>query len=206
MKFIPFFKLSLIFFVFQLATAQEQEHIAFLIPKELKESANAVVRNENIIITIDDFNKYTVQEKRTITILNKFGDNYSDYYHFYDDHEHIKKIEAIVYDAMGNEIKKFKKRDFADISAAGSDLYTDNRIKYIEYTPTSYPYTFEFYLEYTSSSTAAIPAWYPLKGFYISTKSSEYTIKNPKKLPFKVKPITLKVTTTKKRFQTLKLH
>ena len=187
MKSTLLFKLLLIVFITQSITAQEQKHIALLIPKELKEDANAVVRNEDITITIDDFNRYTVQEKRTITILNKFGDNYSDYYHFYDDYENIKKIEAVVYDALGNEIKKFKKRDFTDVSAAGNNLYTDNRVKYIEYTPTSYPYTFEFYFEYTSPSTAAIPVWSPLKGYYISVENSNYKIENPKELPFKSK-------------------
>ena len=168
--------------------SQSSELSVYSIPADLKENANAVVRNSSIEITIDDFDKMVVYEKKIVTVLNKLGNSDAGIYQHYDDDTKITELSALIYDAFGNEIKKFKERDFLDVSAVdGGTLYSDSRVKYIDYTPVSYPYTLVFESEYKTSSTGFIPTWFPINGYYVSVENSSYILKNPKSIPWRKK-------------------
>tara|TARA_R110001592_G_scaffold209127_6_gene460276 strand:- start:2944 stop:4923 length:1980 start_codon:yes stop_codon:yes gene_type:complete len=150
---------------------------SLLIPKELKENANAVVRNNQTIIDVLDKDDMIITVDRTVTILNKIGDRNVDAAVGYDDNSDIKKLEAIIYDAFGNEIKKIKKNDFVDVSAVdGATLYSDSRVKYLDYTPISYPYTVHFYFEKKTSSTGFLPNWNPIEGYFVSVENNSYQV------------------------------
>ncbi|QRM90987.1 DUF3857 domain-containing protein [Lacinutrix sp. WUR7] len=117
--------------------------------------------------------------KRIVTILNKEGDSKQRTYQYYDKNTNIKRLEARIYNAQGEEIKKFKEKDFLDVSAvSGGTLYSDNRVKYLKYTPISYPYTIQFEAEVVYKSTAFLYGWRPVEGFYASTEKAEYKITN----------------------------
>ncbi len=178
-----------LFFLFTLNTfSQISELTTFTIPPELKEDANAVVRNNITEITIEDVNRMVVTKKMVVTVLNKLGNSDAGIYESYDNDTKITNLSAIIYDAFGNEIKKFKERDFTDVSAVdGGTLYSDSRVKYIDYTPISYPYTLVFESEYRTSTTGFIPWWIPVNGYYVSVEKSSYTLKNPKAIPWRIK-------------------
>lgn len=168
-----------LFFVFGKISSQEIPLASFLIPEELKENANAIIRNESTRITITAVDKMTVKKSRTITVLNKLGDRYIRAYAGYDNDTKITSLSAEIYDAMGVRIKKVRKKDFLDFSAVdGGTLYSDNRVKHLEYTSTKYPYTVKFEYEYTSSSTGFIPRWRPMDWYYIGVEKSSYQIVN----------------------------
>ncbi|MBG7613513.1 DUF3857 domain-containing protein [Polaribacter sp. BAL334] len=163
---------------------------ALLIPKELKENANAVIRNEQIVINILAVDEMVVSEKRTITILNKLGNSSAAMYQHYDNDTKITKLSAIIYDAFGKEIQKYPKGKFSDASAVdGGTLYSDSRVKYLEYTPTTYPYTLVFESEYKTSSTGFIPGWVPINRYFVAVENSEYKILNTPKIPWRKKNI-----------------
>jgi len=186
-------KPSLIFFlsiISFLSNAQDLSLSVLSIPKEMKENANAVLRNEQIDITILAIDEMLVSQKRVVTILNKLGDADANIFEHYDNDTKITKLSAIIYDALGNEINKYSKTKFSDISAVdGGTLYSDSRAKYLEYTPTTYPYTLVFESEYKTSTTGFIPWWFPIDGYFISVENSSYTIHNPKLIPWKNKKI-----------------
>ena len=122
--------------------SQKLEYSSFLIPAELKEDANAVVRNSVIEIAIEDVDKMTVSKREVVTVLNKLGISDARIAESYDNDTKITKLSAVIYDAFGNQIKKYKERDFLDVSAVdGGTLYSDSRVKYVDYTPFAYPYT-----------------------------------------------------------------
>lgn len=167
--------------------AQNTNLIAFTLPPELKKDANAVIRENNIEITIEDIHKMVVKERRVTTVLNKLGNKHIDTYLNYDNDTKIINLTAKVYNSFGKEIKKFSKNKFIDVSAVdGGTLYSDARVKYIEYTPTEYPYTVIVEKEYKTSSTGFIPKWYPQDAFYLSVQRSEYTIHNPQNIETRV--------------------
>jgi len=182
--------LFILFLYFSLHSFSQSEAVynSFSIPLELKTKANAVVRFEKKTVEILDFDRIKVMEKRIVTVFNKYGNRHVNAVQYYDDHREIEDIEAHVYDASGEEIKKFKERDFTDASAVSEiSIYEDDRIKYMKYIPNDYPYTVEYTSEVTFKSTAFFPNWQPINGYYLSVQKSEYEILNTAGVELKVK-------------------
>ncbi|MAZ73457.1 MAG: hypothetical protein CMC70_09960 [Flavobacteriaceae bacterium] len=181
-----FFRSLLLFFLI-LNSSVFGQYAVKDIPKNLKNGVSAVVRNQESIITLDAYNSMTYQYKKAVTVFNRNGDNVANTSVRYDNERSFKILEVKVFDGNGEEIKKFKKRDFIDVSASGNNLYTDDRVLYVEYTPRSYPYTLEFVFEYKTSSTAFMPAWNPVQNYEVATQKSSYTLHNPHQVPLAVK-------------------
>ena len=166
----------------------EDVYISLLIPTELKTKANAVVRYESKTVEILGHNEISVKKKRIVTIFNKYGDRHTNAVEYYDDLREIKEMEAHIYDASGEEIKKIKERDFTDASAVSSiSIYQDDRVKYLKYVPLNYPYTIEYTSEVIYNSTAFFPDWRPITGYYVSVEHAEYKIINTAGVELKVK-------------------
>lgn len=157
--------------------AQDNIYSSYTIPEDLKKNANAVVRNNDIVISLKRRNLMVTTEKRIVTVLNEKGNRHVQAYSGYDKHQKIRKIEAVIYDQNGKEIKKIKKKDFIDQSAVdGGTLYSDSRVLYLSYMPVSYPYTIEFTCETESPNTVFIPSWIPITSYYLSIERDAYTL------------------------------
>lgn len=169
-------------------SSQGNLHASFSIPANLKENANAVVRSSQLDITINSVDDMTVYEKRIITILNKEGNSNIDAFVHYDNNVKIKTLEVLVFNQSGAVIKKVKKNDFKDVSAVdGGTLYSDSRVKYLEYTPISYPYTVEFVCEINTKNTAFIESFTPVNDHFLSVENSSYTINFPSDITIRTK-------------------
>jgi len=169
-------------------SSQENIIANFLIPSNLKENANAVIRSSELNISINAINNMSVIEKRTITVLNKEGDKHTNAHVYYDNNVKIKVLEAFVYNQFGTLIKKIKKTDFKDVSAvSGGTLYSDSRVKYLEYTPISYPYTLVFNCETSTSNTAFIEPFMPITDYFLSVENSFYSVSFPAEIPVRSK-------------------
>lgn len=176
LKMRLFFPLTVLFFT-QLLLSQNSSYQSLLIDKTLKDDANAVVRLDEVTIHLNSIQDMVIHKKRVVTVLNKLGDDFVYAREWYNNSVKIASIQAIVYDQLGNEIEKFKQKDFKDVSAVGGGtLYSDSRVLYLEYTPVTYPYTVEFSVETKTKNTGYIPSWYVLDGFLISTEHSKYVI------------------------------
>ncbi len=163
---IPFFCLS-----------QEEYYSSLTIPEALSSHANAVVRKNDVVVSLNSPKEMVVVVKRIVTILNKEGNKHVDAYAHYDNNIKIKSINALIFDAKGKQTKKIRKNDFVDVSAVdGGTLYSDSRLKFLGYTPINYPYTVEFTCETVTNNTAFIQAFTPLEGYYVSTENSSYTL------------------------------
>lgn len=172
------------------AFGQKLEYSILTIPDSLKQNANAVLRNSEMNISIPTQNTMTIKSKVITTVLNELGLKNLDLYENYDKNRKIVKIEAIVYDSFGKELKTFKKKDFRDVSVAdGISVFNDNRALYIDYTPINYPFTVVFETEIETSNTAFIPAWSPIDNFLVSTQKTSLTITFSPDLNLKTKEI-----------------
>ncbi|GAA4893670.1 hypothetical protein GCM10023311_17820 [Flaviramulus aquimarinus] len=179
-----------IFILFIVSTAFSQENLytSITIPENLKQHANAVVRLNDVQITLKSSSEMHIVEKRIITVLNKKGNDNVDAYAHYDNNVKIKNLEALVFDDLGKEIKKIKKNDFKDVSAvSGGTLYSDSRVKYLEYTPITYPYTIEFNVEVTNRNTAFIQPFIPIDDTFLSVEKSIYTLSCPEGITIRKK-------------------
>ncbi|MBP2283277.1 transglutaminase-like putative cysteine protease [Flavobacterium sp. CG_23.5] len=127
-----------------------------------------------------------IKTKRVVTVLNEKGLGAIQASEYYSKTASIKSIEAVVYDVLGNEIKKIKRKDFRDQSAvSGSTLFSDDRIIYLNYTPIQYPFTVIFESELETSNTAFIPQWYPVADYFVSIEKSILNVSYPPDLGFK---------------------
>ena len=175
-------------FTCNLIFSQENTYASTLIPDELTEDANAVVRNSIIEITIKGIDKMVVYEKEVVTVLNELGNVDARIAKGYNNDTKITKLSAKIYDALGKQIKKYSKRKFSDVSAiSGETLYSDERVKYVDYIPVAYPYTVVFESEYKNSSTGFIPRWLPTKEYYVGIEKSQYKLNNPLKIIVRTK-------------------
>lgn len=159
---------------------------ALLIPEDLKDNADAIVRLDQMEVEIRSLQDMVLRSKRIVTVLNRNGNRFVQGYGGYDNSRKLKKIEAVIYDAIGKEVKKVKMRDFKDVSAVqGGTLYSDSRVKYLEHTPTTYPYTVVIEKETQTKNTVFVPNWYFMDGYGVSTQKSSYKIScsDPSMLP-----------------------
>ena len=183
---ISVFALCFLFSI--LTSAQKSDYSITKIADSLKENANAVIRLNKIDITIVSQRNMNIKTQRIVTVLNEKGLNDTDAYQHYDKTTSIKNIEAIIYDALGNEIKRIKRKDFKDQSAvSGSTLFSDSRLLYLEYTPVFYPFTIVYNCELETSTTANIPSWYPLRGYFVSVEKNILNVTYPINLGFRKK-------------------
>lgn len=180
------FTLTLLFFSFSFS--QNQNFSSLNIDENLRDNADAIIRSSNTTIELLSYNKMNRKNRRVITVLNKEGERHIGAYEFYDPTTKIKKLVATIFDKNGKEIKKIKKNNFKDVSAVdGGTLYSDHRVKYLEYTALGYPYTVEFISQIESSTTAFISPWLPLEGYNVSTELSNYKIINTSGIKLKIK-------------------
>tara|TARA_R110000850_G_scaffold203228_1_gene329513 strand:- start:131018 stop:132931 length:1914 start_codon:yes stop_codon:yes gene_type:complete len=181
MRFAP-----LVFFFFFCLTlsGQKSDYNSAVIPDSLTESANAVIRVSEMNLDFKSAKDLTVSVTFVVTVLNSSGDGFKRENIHYNPDIKIKKAEIVVYNAQGKEIKKYKKKDFWDRSAVnGGTLYSDDRELYVDYTPVTYPYTFETKYEYTTPNTFHIPNWRLLSGYYVSTEYSKFVVNyNPSEI------------------------
>lgn len=182
-------KVKVLFFLLvSLQVFSQENWNTLLIPKELKEKANSVVQYQKNEVEIVSQKLYKITTKKVVTVLNEYGLNNVDAREYYSNSEKINIIEAIIYDAFGKEIKKIKRKDFVDQSVAdGFSILSDNRVLYLDYTPTQYPFTIVYESEKQSINTAFLPSWYVIDDYFESIQKSEFIIKFPSDLGFKYK-------------------
>jgi len=187
--------ISIVFLVaFTQIYSQKTDFAVSNISKELLENANGVTRVDEMVVNVKSKNEITYTLRIAVTVLNKSGNNFVQDAIGFDKTKKINKAEVSIYDASGKEIKKYKKKDFREKSAAdGFSLYTDDKILFLDYTPINYPYTFELSYEYTTSNSLYISNWYFLSNYYQSSESSLLVVNyNPNTINFNIKESNLK--------------
>ncbi|MBS7333108.1 MAG: DUF3857 domain-containing protein [Weeksellaceae bacterium] len=149
------------------------------IPTELKKDAYAVIRSDKTDVQLNSINEFKYTNEVVISVLDKSGDSYVDAYQHYNPNTKIDLFEVEIFDGNGKSIKKFKPKDLSDASAvSGGQLYTDNRIKYLEFTPTFYPYTVRYKVTTTNKNTLSLPRWFPISNGNLAVEKSSYTFTN----------------------------
>lgn len=179
------------FFLFQSITCFSQFYPVKDINPLMLIGAQAVIRNNSKEVTFKNYDAMTYKVRQVMTVLEENIMDDLDFYFLYDSYDDVRRYEAKIYDAKGEHVKTLKKRDFMDVSATGSDLYSDNRAIILKYTPSMYPFTIDFSYEIKTSSTANIPGFFPFPYSKMSVESDTYTLINETQIPIKVKKMNL---------------
>lgn len=147
-----------------------------LILFNLKNRANATIRNEETVIDMRSPDNVILSVKKAITVLNKNGENNARLVLFYDKNTSIKSIKGEVYNASGILTKKFTQSNFNDESAAdGFSLFVDSRVKHYLPSENIYPYTIVYNYEIRYKQNLIIRDWVPQTNDDISVEKSTYT-------------------------------
>jgi hypothetical protein len=183
MKKIMFLAMAL--FAFVKLNAQGVYDVS-KIPAELKINAAVVIRNEEMVYEVKDPGNAVMTYKTAVTILNKNGEDASNMFEGYDNFSNISSLKATLYDDKGNKVKDYKSSDFKDKSAVSEGtLYQDDRIKYLNFLHTSFPYTIEFSYAVDYNGILNYPTWYPASTWNYAIENSSYTFKIPETMSFK---------------------
>src|SRR6185312_5425316 len=156
--------------------AQSNYNVA-LIPRELLSHASAVVRNDELNVTVEDINSTIVYEKTAVTVLNRNGDEMAEVDLDYDKSKVIKYVRGTIYNEFGKPVHKFSLGDFEDNSSwDGISLFSDTRIKHYSPPVTAYPYTMAIEYVVRLKQTLNLPEWDPVKYFGIAVEKSSFTL------------------------------
>lgn len=112
------------------------------IPESLISANYAIVREEVYEFKLLTVSKSAYYVREAITILNPNGNFLARKALDYDPSRKIQILNAAIYNADGYLVRKIKNSEIKDQSAFdGFSLYSDNRVKLIDMSQNSYPYT-----------------------------------------------------------------
>lgn len=162
---------------FHASGADEPKYSVSQIPEEMKKGMYAVIRHKEIRVDILSKSSSSYYSKQVITILNAKAKDYAIVGVGYDKLRTIKFMRAVVYDALGKEIKKLKQSDIADQSDYdGFSLLSDNRSKSADLSQAIYPYTVEFEYEVQLKFLYSAPDFFLYRDDEVSIQHQTYTI------------------------------
>lgn len=171
------------FFCLPLLLFSQNEFDVKKIPAALTENAEAVVRLDETIFSIEDIGHAKKERRVVITILNERGERkHSRFEEGYDKLNKLKNIEGTKYDAQGNVIARLKSSEIKDIglSSFGTDV-SDGRVKIAAFDnqQSVYPYTVEYRFEVQTSNMMFYPMFYPCDEEYKSIEKARLVIITP---------------------------
>jgi len=161
--------------------ARAQGYSTALIPDSLRKGARAVVRESEFILEIKSPGKAVEKEHNVYTILNSNGDDIGGYTSWYGKFNSINEISGVLYDSLGKQVRKIKRKDMQDRSYV-DDMSLASDSRYLEYNfyCQVYPYTVDYQEEDEMNGILDFNDWQPLLNSGISTQHSKYTIIAPK--------------------------
>src|ERR1700748_2515382 len=163
---------------------------ALFIADTLKKNARAVMREQEFVLEIKSPGKTVEKEHYVYTVLNESGDDFGGYVTRYGRFNTINSVTCTLYDLMGKEVKRIKKKDMEDKAAYdGFSLMEDQRYKEFNFYCRNYPYTVDYQEEDEYTGVLGFPGWYPLRASGVSTEHSKYVIIAPKDYEVRYKPV-----------------
>ena len=166
-----------------------QEYAAYSISGEMKEDAVAVVRNYSAVFTQSDMNNGEYKVTKVVTILNKQGDDFANFYASGSKSHEFKSFLGTVRDASGKVIKKIKKSDL--IISSLTDNYTladDSYMVYYEAQSPAYPFTVEYIYQIKfKNGILGYPSFLPYGSYKQSVEKAEMTIELPDNMDLQYK-------------------
>lgn len=186
--------------------AKDLKYIAFSIPDSLTKDASAVIRNENLEVNIISQTKSRITLTKAITVLNSNGKTKAWEAFSYDKNKKILSLSARMYNAMGQEVGKWNRNQWEDVSYDPFGIaYSDTRMLICKPISNNYPYTIEYSVSYERDNTYIIDGWHPVWEDGLSIEKSTYVLNYPSDIKIKYKAYNLnKYITDQSSQQTIK--
>ncbi|MBX9784585.1 MAG: DUF3857 domain-containing protein [Chitinophagaceae bacterium] len=178
--------LSAVFYFLLLQCVSAQTGLPFdvhLIPDSLRKGATSVYRIDETTVDVSSESEMKFSVHEVITIFNKRGLDYFEYVTISTDKfRKLEDVEVKLYDSLGRERAKFKRKDFSVIgSPFNSDLVSDDKTYALKLEPRELPCTIERTFTIKNKGYIDFPDW-QAASFLGALQSSVYTITVPQKL------------------------
>ncbi len=138
--------------------ADPLKYTALNIPDSMKKGAHAVYRLRETMIDIQSPSRYTMYDHEIVTFLNKDAAPLLRQRFWFDKFSKVEEIDIRVFNALGAEIKRYRKKDFE--TAAYDDnmsLHSDNMIMRLDIPAPDYPFTLEITSQQKMTGYIAFP-------------------------------------------------
>lgn len=198
--------LTLLFIVLLQCTAASQSllnYSSITLPDSLKKDADAVYHLEESEIDIESPSKMTIRSHNIVTVLTKAGLRHSVVRIGVDKFRKLEEITIKVYNELGIEVSRFKKKDFKlEGTYDGITLASDNKLYELDFPVPGTPCTIETEYEINCTGILDLQPW-----FFGSTtesyKKSRYVIKSAIPVKYKVYNFKQEPTLTKEDKKTV---
>lgn len=176
------------FFVSATTVFADGFYPSFIIPDSLKKDAYAVMREYSSEYVQTSKTNATQKVKKVVTILNSKGDGYANFIIGCDKFIELESFSAIIYDALGKEVKKIKKGDLIYSSISSGSLATDSYTMSYDIVHPSYPFTIEYnYSQKWKDGIIGYPAFIPNDGYHYAVEKASALIDVPADIEVRVK-------------------
>ena len=157
------------FLIYSFLKGQDQESVF--------ENASAVIESYRSILIIHDPGSASQTVTNKVLVFDQAGLNKFLPHVYYDEFIDIVDIRCVVSNSNGEELEKFKEKDFLDQSiTSGGTLYDKSRIKYLDLNIPNFPVTIEFEYEIRYSSLFNYPRWYPRPFYDVGVVESTFEV------------------------------
>ena len=153
-----------------------------LMDKSLIDDANVVIRNSLTEFEVINEGKAIETNYIELTILNESGKREATQLIPYDDLTKVLSYSGRLYDKSGKLVKKIKNSQVNDVSASGGSMYTDNRLKVLNFDYPSYPYSIVLEYQLEHDGLMFYPSWYPQDNIKTSVEKASLTVIVPKSI------------------------
>ena len=155
-----------------------QEYSISNIPDSLKQNANAIIRQFNTRIIIQDNSSYILKIEKAVTVLNKAGDKFGNVHIIQDKSNEVSIKHASVYNAKGYRIKSDPLLNVKpDVYySTGQNVVKDLHCYSVVLEDKVYPYTTSFLYEIKVNGTLNMPTWQPIQDKFISMQNANLSV------------------------------
>ena len=169
---------------FSFGLSEEKPFRADAIPQSLRPYANAVVRMSEMVHTVVSPTSFETTYRQAVTIMNAQGVSEGVIAVPYNKLIQVKSLQAIIYDANGNVLKKIKMSEFEDLSFINRfSLFEDDRIKRFVPSVNMFPYTVEYECRLRTKTTFFLPSWRPQNRSGLAIERSSCRFVTPVNFP-----------------------
>lgn len=178
----------LVVFIFLSANAWSQSllnYSSLTLPDSLKKDADAVYHLDESIVDIESPSKMTITNHTIVTVLTKRGLHHSVVRVGVDKLRKLEEITVKVYNDLGIEVSRFKKKDFKlEGTYDGITLASDDKVYELDFPVPGTPCTIETEYQVNYTSILDIQPWY-FGSLGESYKKNQYTIKTTVPIKYK---------------------
>ena len=172
------------------SAAVAQSYAVSSIPIALRLNAHAVVRFQETEFHVKNAGEATTRVNGAVTVLDEQGDRFATLAIPYNKFTKINDLEAQLYDANGERIKRLKRADIESFSTnSGENTIDDSYVKAAVLKHKTYPYTVAYAYEYTTRNMMFYPIWkaYPYNALGTSVEKNTFTVSLPAELALRYK-------------------